>query len=145
MIEIKKVRPQDTYGIRKEILRKNIPLPFEFNGDFDESTFHLGAFKDEKLIAISSFMKAANTNLEGSQYQLRGMATLEAYQGYGAGKLMIQQALLLLNELEIDCVWCNARVTAVNFYKKQGFKIFGDSFMAEFIGEHYVMFKYLTK
>jgi len=145
MIEIKKVRPQDTYVIRKEILRKNIPLPFEFNGDFDESTFHLGAFKDEKLIAISSFVKATNTNLEGSQYQLRGMATLEAYQGYGAGKLMIQQALFILNELEVDCLWCNARVTALNFYKKQGFKIFGDSFMAKFIGEHYVMFKYLTK
>lgn len=145
MIEIKKIRPQDTYGIRKEILRKNIPLPFEFNGDFDETTFHLGAFMDEKLIAISSFVNATNKNLEGAQYQLRGMATLKEYQGYGAGKLMIEQALLLLNELEIDCLWCNARVTAVNFYKKQGFKIFGDPFMTEFIGEHYVMFKYLTQ
>lgn len=141
MIQIKKITTQDTYDIRKEVLRKNIPLPFEFNGDFDKDTFHLGAFQNEKLIAISSYMKANNTNFEGEQYQLRGMATLEAFQGFGAGKLMLQESFSILKELKINCLWCNARIIAVDFYKKQGFVTFGESFMVNYIGEHYVMYK----
>jgi len=141
MIQIKKITTQDTYDIRKEVLRKNIPLPCEFNGDFDKETFHLGAFQNEKLIAISSYMKANNTNFEGEQYQLRGMATLEAFQGFGAGKLMLQESFSILKELKINCLWCNARIIAVDFYKKQGFVTFGESFMVNYIGEHYVMYK----
>lgn len=141
MIEIKKISTQETYEIRKEILRKNIPLPSEFNEDFDKDTFHLGAFQDKKLIAISSYMKTSNTNFEGEQYQLRGMATLESFQGFGAGKLMLLEAFSILKELKINCLWCNARIIAVDFYKKQGFVTFGESFMANYIGEHYVMYK----
>jgi len=143
MIQIKKIKVQETYGIRLEVLRKNIPLPYEFNGDFDKETFHLGAFINDKLIAVSSFMKGSNFNFKGSQYQLRGMATLNNYQGFGAGKLMLQEAIKILNTLEINCLWCNARIIAVNFYEKQGFQIFGEVFDIKYIGEHYVLFKYL--
>jgi predicted GNAT family N-acyltransferase len=143
MIEIKKIEASETFAIRLEVLRKNIPLPFEFNGDFDKDTFHLGAFKDEKLIAVSSFMKASNSNFDGKQFQLRGMATLEEYQGVGAGKLMMQKAFEILKELNTACLWCNARVIAVPFYKKLGLEIFADKFEIKYVGDHFVMFKYL--
>ncbi|REE81603.1 ribosomal protein S18 acetylase RimI-like enzyme [Lutibacter oceani] len=143
MIEVKKIKPTETYNVRLEVLRKNIPLPYEFKGDFDENTFHIGAFKNNKLIAVSSYMKAENENFKGTQYQLRGMATLEKFQGFGAGKLMMQKAFEILNELNIDCLWCNARVIAVNFYEKQGLQTFGEKFDIKFVGDHYVMFKYL--
>ncbi len=143
MIEVKKIKPAETYNVRLEVLRKNIPLPYEFKGDFDENTFHIGAFKNNKLIAVSSYMKAENENFKGTQYQLRGMATLEKFQGFGAGKLMMQKAFEILNELNIDCLWCNARVIAVNFYEKQGLQTFGEKFDIKFVGDHYVMFKYL--
>jgi len=143
MITIKKIKAEDTYPIRLEILRKDIPLPYEFNGDFDEDTFHLGAFKDEKLLAVSSYMKASNSNFKGTQYQLRGMATLIEYQGLGMGKLMLQESFSILQELKIDCLWCNARIIAVNFYEKLGLQTFGEKFDLKYVGEHYVMFKYL--
>ena len=85
MIEIKKIEASETFPIRLEVLRKNIPLPYEFNGDFDKDTFHLGAFKDGKLIAVSSFMKASNTNFKGLQFQLRGMGSAIGSQGNGYG------------------------------------------------------------
>ena len=144
MIEVKKITAIETYDIRLEVLRKNIPLPFEFKGDFDDDTFHLGAFENGKLIAVSSYMKAENKNFKGSQYQLRGMATLEKFQGFGAGKLMMEKAFEILKELNIDCLWCNARIIAVDFYKKQGFKTFGEVFDISLIGGHYIMYKYLT-
>jgi ribosomal protein S18 acetylase RimI-like enzyme len=143
MIHIKKISAQETFPIRLEVLRKNIPLPYEFNGDFDEETFHLGAFKNEELIAVSSYMKASNKNFEGSQYQLRGMATLTEYQGLGAGKLMLQKAVSILKENSTAILWCNARIAAVEFYKKQGFQTIGEKFEISPVGEHYVMFKEL--
>lgn len=141
MIEIKRITPQETYTIRKDVLRGNIPLPFEFNGDFEESTFHLGVFKEDKLIAISSYMKANNVHFKGEQYQLRGMATLNEYQGFGAGKLMMQEAFSILTRLKVDYLWCNARIIAVKFYEKHGLKTMGASFDIPLIGEHFVMFK----
>ena len=145
MIHIKEISTQETFPIRLEVLRKNIPLPYEFNGDYDSETFHLGAFKDEELIAVSSYMEASNSNFEGNQYQLRGMATLTEYQGFGAGKLMLQKAFLILKEKNINVLWCNARIAAVDFYKKQGFQTFGEKFEISYVGEHYVMFKELNR
>lgn len=143
MIKIKKIKASETFPIRLEVLRENIPLPYEFNGDFDKDTFHLGAFKGEKLIAVSSFMKASNTHFKGEQYQLRGMATLEEFQGVGAGKLMMQKAFELLKELNTACLWCNARVIAVPFYEKLGMEKFGEQFEIKYVGDHFVMYKYL--
>ena len=143
MIKIKKITASETYPIRLEVLRKNVPLPHEFIGDLDTDTFHLGAFKNDKLIAISSFMKVKNSNFVGEQYQLRGMATLAKFQGFGSGKLMMKKAFSILATLKIDCLWCNARIIALNFYEKQGLKTFGKLFSIKYVGDHYVMFKNL--
>jgi len=143
MIEIKKIKASDTYNIRLEVLRNGIPLPVEFNGDNDSNTIHLGAFKNGNLIAVSSFMKASKEDFKGEQYQLRGMATLPEFQGLGAGKLMMLEAFDIFKNLKIDCLWCNARIIAVDFYKKLGFQTFGNVFDIKFIGNHYVMYKYL--
>ena len=145
MIQIKKISAEETYAVRLAVLRKNIPLPYKFKGDLENDTFHLGAFSKGKLIAVSSFMKASHKQFKGSQYQLRGMGTLEAFQGFGAGKLMMEHAFKLLKDLKIDCLWCNARVIAVPFYEKLGMKTVGEQYDIEFIGAHYVMVKMLNK
>jgi predicted GNAT family N-acyltransferase len=145
MIQIKKISAKDTFPVRLEVLRKNIPLPYEFNGDFDKDTFHLGAFKNNELIAVSSFMKASSKHFEGTQFQLRGMATLTLFQGLGAGKLMMDEAFKILKDLNIACLWCNARENAVKFYEKQGMHIVGEPFDIQYIGKHFVMGKYLTQ
>ena len=142
-MKIQKIPSEETYPVRLEVLRKNIPLPYKFNADFDKETFHLGAFKNNQLIAVSSFMKASNSNFKGNQFQLRGMATLERFQGVGAGKLMLAKAIEILKTQKIDCLWCNARVIAVEFYQKQGFKIAGELFDIKYVGPHYLMFNEL--
>lgn len=141
-MEIKRIKAQETYPIRLEVLRKNVPLPYEFNGDFDKDTFHLGVFKNGNLIAVSSYMKSENSNFNGDQYQLRGMATLIEFQGIGAGKIMMEKAFEILKEMDCNCLWCNARVIAVPFYQKLGLQTFGEKFEIKYVGDHYVMFKY---
>ena len=123
------------------MLRKNIPLTHEFSGDEDADTIHLGTFKDDQLIAVASFMKSSHENFDGLQYQLRGMATLSTHRGLGAGKLIVIEIQRRLKKLAIEYLWCKARIVALDFYKKQGFEIFGDPFEIAHIGVHYIMFK----
>ena len=143
MIEIKFISAEETYRIRKKILRKNIPLTEKTEGDFDKNTFHLGAFIDDKLVSVATFMQNDSQYFNGLQYRLRGMATLESFQGKGFGKKLIFKALEVLKERKATILWCNARVVALNFYKKLGFKTIGTEFDIPFIGPHYVMYKNL--
>ena len=140
MIQIKKISAEETYAIRLEVLRKNIPLPYKMKGDFSITTFHLGAFKNGALIAVSSYMHVVNSSFKGNQYQLRGMATLKEYQGCGVGKQMLQEAFFILKEKQVNYLWCNARVNTVEFYKKQGLQIQGNLFTIPLVGAHYKMF-----
>jgi len=116
-------------------------LPTQFHGDMEKDSFHLGLFEDSKLVSIASFVKADNENFKGAQYQLRGMATLEDFQGNGHGKSLVLEAEKILKEKKIAVLWCNARVSAAHFYYKQGFKSIGQEFDIPQIGGHYVMFK----
>ena len=42
-----------------------------------------------------------------------------------------------------DFLWCNARLIAVEFYKKTGFSSIGEQFNISEIGPHYFMYKKL--
>lgn len=141
MITIKEIAAIETYAIRLEVLRKNIALPYKFNGDLNKDTFHLGAFKNGMLIAVSSYMLEPNSNFKGKGYQLRGMATLPQFQGLSAGKLMLQKAIEIIKLNGASYLWCNARVAAVDFYKKQGLQTFGELFDIQLVGPHFVMYK----
>lgn len=140
MILIEPIQPKDTLLIRKQILRDNKALPCEFQGDFDLDTFHLGAFYEKKLVGIASFMKQSVNFLNGSQYQLRGMATLPEVRGLGYGKELIHQGIVQLQDKNIKYLWCNAREVAIKFYEKLGFTIHGKPFNIEHAGIHYKMY-----
>tara|TARA_B110000967_G_scaffold153824_1_gene158365 strand:- start:29447 stop:29725 length:279 start_codon:yes stop_codon:yes gene_type:complete len=80
MVEVRKITVGETYDIRLMILRINSPLPYKFQGDLDGDAFHFGTFENKKLLAVTSFVKSTHPSLKGSQYQLRGMSTLESFQ-----------------------------------------------------------------
>ena len=145
MIEIRKVSVQETYEIRKGILRENIPLTEKMDGVFDSDTIHLGVFKDKELTCIATFMQHDNDHFKGSQYRLRGMATHKDFQHQGLGKKIIEEAERILLEMDVEVLWCNARVLAVQFYEKCGFKVEGSDFDIRLIGQHFVMYKKLEK
>lgn len=143
MIRIEEISAEDTYPIRKNILRKNMSLSHVMHGDLDPETLHLGVFAEEELVCIGSFMKASFEGLSGSQYQLRGMAAREESQGKGFGKLLLERAELILSGKGIDIIWCNARITAVEFYEKLGYQAMGKQFEVPQVGAHFKMFKVL--
>lgn len=134
---IKIISPEETYPVRRAVLRKNFPNePHQFKGDFDENTFHLGYFQENEIIGILTIMKNENVA------QLRGMAVSEDFQGNGIGKLLIERAEEILQNDKISKIWMNAREKAVPFYERLGYKIEGEIFMIKPIGFHYLMAKY---
>ncbi|MFT7497450.1 MAG: ribosomal protein S18 acetylase RimI-like enzyme [Porticoccaceae bacterium] len=144
MIEIKLISAEETYEIRKEMLRKNIPLTEKTEGDFKESTFHLGALIDGELVSVATFVENKNPYFQGNQYRLRGMATDKVYQGKGLGRKLILKAEEILKVRKADVLWFNARIGALDFYKKLGYEIIGEEFDIQYIGGHFNMYKKFT-
>ena len=133
---IKLINATDTFPLRRAVLRKNLPNePHEFNGDFDESTFHLGFYENDEIIGIVTILKS------GKIAQLRGMAVADLHQGKGVGKQLVLEAEMILKKENFSRIWMNARENAVPFYEKLGYRIEGDLFVIKPIGFHYLMSK----
>ena len=143
MITILPINTERTYEIRKKVLRNNINLPIQFIGDFDENTFHLGIFKNKILAGIITLMKNKGVAVEGSQYQLRGMAIKKEFQNQGLGKHLLLEVETILKQKKCTVIWCNARIIALPFYKKLKFKVIGNEFDIPKIGLHFKMYKTL--
>ena len=147
MISIKTIRAKETYAIRKEVLRKNIDLPYVFKGDDDHDSMHFGAYEKNQLVGVLSLMKKSHPSIDDNlvQYQLRGMALLKTHQKKGYGKDLVLHAKNELNKKGIQIMWCNARIGVINFYLRCGFIEKSDAFMVKKIGLHKVMVSNLVK
>jgi GNAT superfamily N-acetyltransferase len=139
---VKFISKDDILPIRNEILREG-KLTLEqcrFQGDDHPESFHLGYFDGEQLVSIASFHPQAYGEFAGKGYQLRGMATLNAYQGKGLGTQLVNFAIVYLRGQKVNYVWCNARKVAVSFYSNLGFEIVSPEFDIAGIGAHYAMY-----
>tara|TARA_R110000868_G_scaffold36791_1_gene130251 strand:+ start:862 stop:1320 length:459 start_codon:yes stop_codon:yes gene_type:complete len=139
----KLISSEETYPVRHAVLRKGRPIEScAFQGDNLPTTFHLGGYLDDKLVAVASFFKENN---EEHQFykavQLRGMAVLEAYHGKRFGQQLLTYGEHLLQKQHVTTIWMNARIKAVGFYTKLNYKTIGTVFDIPLVGEHYVMFK----
>ena len=62
--------------------------------------------------------------------------------GYGS-KLLKKVELDNFNKRKGSLIWCNARIDAGDFYKKNNYKVVGKKFLIKNIGLHYRMEKKL--
>lgn len=113
--------------IRHRILWPEKPLSF-CKVDGDEAASHYGAFLNNTLVAVASIY------IEGQVARLRKFATLEEFQGRGAGTQLIAHIISELKQTGADTFWCDARATAVEFYKKFGMEVQGTEFVKSGIG-----------
>ncbi|WP_010182396.1 GNAT family N-acetyltransferase [Aquimarina agarilytica] len=134
---------EETIPVRQPMLRAGLPVSScIFKGDELSSTLHLGAFHNNQLVGVVTYMQQHHKLFkQKNQYQLRGMAVLTNFQGNGIGELLVKKGQDLLKEQSIDLIWCNARKVAVAFYEKNAFFITGDPFDIPGVGTHYLMSK----
>jgi len=137
------ISAKETYSVRQPVLRAGRPLAdCAFINDDLESTLHFGLYKGDLLIGVATFLLQNNKLFpERIQYQLRGMAILEPYQGQKLGFLLLRHGEHILQQQKAQRIWCNAREKASQFYKKHDYTSIGEPFEIPDVGTHYVMSK----
>ncbi len=109
-----------------------------YPGDEMPDTVHLGAFDGDHLVGIASLYREPRSGMARG-WRLRGMATAPEIRGQGFGAAILAACL---DHAAADGgaeVWCNARQTAIGFYRRAGFDPIGEEFEVEDIGPHVVM------
>ena len=133
-------------GLRQRILRPNMPLKkARFPKDTKGETFHVGIFTTdgtEQVICCASFM--AERLAKEVAWKMRGMATATEYEHRGLGRKLLEwseNAIRLKSESRL--LWCNARLSAIGFYRKMGWDIVSLQFNIPGVGPHHRMMKRL--
>ena len=105
---VKEIRPKDCYFIRHQVLWQH--KSFDDCGidiDDQEGAFHLGAYKCDEFICLSSFFKQSQAKFsEQHQYRLRAMATLSSAQNTGAARALLNTAFKILKDKDQNLLWC---------------------------------------
>ncbi len=146
-MKILQVNSRDIINIRHKMLRNEFPKSeCIFAGDDNEQTFHLaGLNTNNEIVSAASFYYENNPNLKDEhQYRLRGMATIDEFQRKGYASALISSALPIAKQNMCSLIWCHARDSALEFYKKRGFKSHGKHFEIPKIGKHLLMYKYIN-
>jgi predicted GNAT family N-acyltransferase len=133
---------EDLLPLRGEVLRPNKKTLEEclFPTDKIAGAFHLGYYKNNEAVCVASFHPQNHGEFAGTGYQLRGMATAEAYRGQGIGNQLLNFAMVYLRGQKVNYLWCNARKKAVPFYLNMGFEVISNEFEVPEIGPHHVMY-----
>jgi len=142
-VSISKVDTEKVRPLRHSELRKGQDFSTtSYLEDYEEGTFHLACFVEDKIVTCASFYEEKSIKIKSDNaYRLRGMATDSNFQRKGYASDLMNESFKELKKRDCDMVWCNARLVAVDFYKYIGFKITGDLFDIEGIGPHYYMYK----
>jgi GNAT superfamily N-acetyltransferase len=91
---------------------------------------------DQRINSILTLLTRDYQSPDG--IQLRGMATHPEHQHKGLGKQLLLAAINKSKTLGRKYIWCNARVSAVDFYTHQGFSVISDEFIIDSVGPHVV-------
>ncbi|MDO8408140.1 MAG: GNAT family N-acetyltransferase [bacterium] len=141
--------------LRRRVLAPGQPAVFP--EDCSPTTLHIAIFPPKRARGISSGTPVCcasfvlTDQVEGTPYyQLRGMATDPKWQKRGLGSRLLAWTeqhfrCWMISVLQTPTVylWCNARVSAVPFYEKQGWRCTGDVFDIPYVGPHRRMDKYV--
>ncbi len=112
-------------ALRDKILRK--PLGLHYSDDFlqaEKDQSHLGLFLDGKLIGILLFKHEDEQTLK-----MRQVAIDEDFQGLGYGKKLVKYAEDFARQKGYRRISLHARLTAVPFYNRLGYKIASAEFV----------------
>ena len=127
LMDIRSISWDEALPIRHEVLWPNKSLLF-CKVDDDENAQHYGVYVNDILVSVASIY------LDERVARLRKFATLVAFQGRGLGSRLINHILKELVNIGVESFWCDARKTAVDFYKKFGMQSQGREFNKSGIG-----------
>ena len=129
---------QQMVKLREDILRKPLGLTFDTQELEDEKkNLLIGAFEDDNMLGCCMLVEENSESVK-----LRQMAVLNALQGKGIGRALMQFAENLARDHGYKVLTMHARKNAVGFYEKMGYRVKGEEFQEVSI-PHYEMEKEL--
>lgn len=135
---IRRVTAEDIRPLRHKVLRPGQAyLETRYPGD--DAGLHFGAFDGDRLVGIASLYEEDRVDGPAGGWRLRGMATDPDVRGAGFGAALLTGCLETVAEAGGTEVWCNARMSAVGFYRRAGFEVVSEEFDVAGIGAHVVM------
>ena len=147
---IRAISAAETIVVRWPVLRPGFPRETAiFDGDDATGTLHFGAFDGGKIVGVASIYVVPCPEKISAQpdvspaFQLRGMATLPEVRGAGFGKALLDACVTAAREKGAAILWCNARISAADFYAKNGWRIVGEEFDIPTVGPHFRMWRTL--
>jgi predicted GNAT family N-acyltransferase len=137
---IRRIEPEEVRPLRHRVLRPGQGVEETvYPGDELDDTVHLGAFDGDRLVGIASLYREDRAGGPAGGWRLRGMATEPDVRGGGFGAELLADAAHHVRASGGDELWCNARASAVGFYRRAGFDVVSEEFEVPGIGPHVVM------
>ena len=110
-MEIRFITWEETIPLRQSVLWPNKSHEHcHVDGDMDG--LHFGAFIQEELVCVASVYLTLN------KARLRKFATHRCYQHQGIGSKMLSHIIKSLKSRHVSHLWCDARESAIDFYKR---------------------------
>ena len=139
-IVVRQVSPEEVYPLRHKVLRPNQALAAcVWAQDAEADTAHFAAVLYSQIVGIASIAICPREGDSPNTWRLRGMATEPELRGQGIGAKVLAMCLEHTKSRGGSLIWCNARTSALEFYRKYGFETVGDEFETPGVGPHFVM------
>lgn len=113
-VYIEQIRPELTWRLRQQVLYPAQKL-YEMELDEDNNGIHFGAFTDNSLVGIISLFH------KDTSFQFRKLAIQAEYQKMGIGNALLNRVEEFAESEGGTILWCNARISALDFYVKAGY------------------------
>ncbi len=129
---------QQMVKLRDTVLRKPLGLTFtQEDLESEKDNILIAAFEEERMLGCCMLVEERPDIV-----RLRQMAVLNALQGKGIGRALMNFAENIARDRGYKIVKMHARNNSIGFYEKVGYKKKGDEFIEVTI-PHYVMEKLL--
>ena len=110
--------------LRYTVLRKPLNLIFTSEQLAEEcSEIHLLGKQEETLVCCLQFRP-----IDKSTVQMRQVAVAENFQSKGIGRALVEYSEAVAREERFSEIILHARDTAVQFYLKLGYEVYGEPF-----------------
>lgn len=118
---VEQIFPALTWRIRQLAMYPEKEITdMELAEDWDG--MHFGLYYQYELTGVVSLF------IDETTAQFRKMAVLPNDQGKGFGLQLLQYLVDYCKSQGVKNLWCNARVSAIDFYKKIGFETVGEPY-----------------